>query len=61
MTLCVALLFVIFLLLLQDVESIYPLLDHHGKSRYSVHSACMEALKAKLLQKLETAAMDDKR
>ncbi|KAG0042611.1 Cofactor of BRCA1 [Gryganskiella cystojenkinii] len=44
-----------------DIDSIYPLLDHHGKSRYKVHSACMEALKAKLLQKLETAQMDHKR
>ncbi|KAG0250518.1 Cofactor of BRCA1 [Mortierella polycephala] len=42
-------------------EAIYPLLDHHGKSRYEVHSSCMKALKAKLLQRLETAEMDDAR
>ncbi|KAF9989706.1 Cofactor of BRCA1 [Mortierella antarctica] len=43
------------------IDAIYPLLDHHGKSRYEVHSNCMRALKSKLLQKLETAPMDDAR
>ncbi|KAG0212576.1 Cofactor of BRCA1 [Mortierella sp. GBA30] len=43
------------------IQAIYPLLDHHGKSRYDVHSSCMRALKSKLLQKLETAQMDDAR
>ncbi|KAF9559690.1 Cofactor of BRCA1 [Mortierella alpina] len=43
------------------IDAIYPLLDHHGKSRYEVHSNCMRALKSRLLQKLETAPMDDAR
>ncbi|KAF9349523.1 Cofactor of BRCA1 [Mortierella sp. AD094] len=43
------------------IGAIYPLLDHHGKSRYDVHSSCMKALKAKLLQRLETAQMDNAR
>ncbi|KAF9432884.1 Cofactor of BRCA1 [Entomortierella beljakovae] len=43
------------------ISAIYPLLDHHGKSRFDVHSSCMRALKAKLLQKLETAPMDNAR
>ncbi|KAG0270513.1 Cofactor of BRCA1 [Actinomortierella ambigua] len=46
---------------LPDIQAIYPLLDHHGRSRYDVHSSCMKALKAKLLQKLETAPIDEAR
>ncbi|KAK3818641.1 MAG: cofactor of BRCA1-domain-containing protein [Benniella sp.] len=44
---------------LPGMSAIYPLLDHHGKSRYEVHSSCMRALKAKLLQRLESAQMDN--
>ncbi|KAF9579037.1 Cofactor of BRCA1, partial [Lunasporangiospora selenospora] len=46
---------------MKHVDAIYPLLDHHGKSRYEVHSSCMRALKSKLLQRLETAPMDNAR
>ncbi|KAF9970137.1 Cofactor of BRCA1 [Actinomortierella ambigua] len=46
---------------LPDIQAIYPLLDHHGRSRYDVHSSCMKALKAKLVQKLETAPIDEAR
>ncbi|KAG0237741.1 Cofactor of BRCA1 [Actinomortierella wolfii] len=46
---------------LPDIQAIYPLLDHHGRSRYDVHSSCMKALKAKLLQKLESAPIDGAR
>ncbi|KAG0347123.1 Cofactor of BRCA1 [Podila humilis] len=43
------------------IQAIYPLLDHHGKTRFEVHSSCMKALKTKLLHKLETTQMDDAR
>jgi len=49
----------VLLFLLPGMSAIYPLLDHHGKSRYEVHSSCMRALKAKLLQRLESAQMDN--
>ncbi|KAI7830362.1 cofactor of BRCA1-domain-containing protein [Gamsiella multidivaricata] len=51
--------FVRCIFLLPGIDALYPLLDQSGKSRYEIHSSCMRALKAKLLQRLETVQMDN--